>query len=36
MVGRDANDVPDRYNIQKNFGGVDVISIAIQPKDGDL
>ena len=32
MVGRDFNDdKPDPYNIQKNFGGCDVIAIAKRP-----
>ena len=36
MVGRDLSNQSDVYNIQKNYGGVDVIATAIQPEDGDL
>ena len=35
MIGRDINDLPDPLNIQKNYGGVDVVAIATQTVDGD-
>ena len=35
MIGRDVYDLPDPLNIQKNYGGADVIGIAIQTQDGD-
>ena len=35
MVGRDFTDAKsDTYNIQKNYGGCDVIAIAKRPIEG--